>query len=110
MIKLSNGATVHAAFLLPAGFGTKPHGVVLAETPTDWVTWHVYDNGEFVINDEVATEARAWEVWEAETGHYFQKSMSRLDTMPDPKMMAEFDYGLRLKRFFNDHILSGVKS
>lgn len=108
MIKLSNGATVHAAFLLPAGLGTKPHGVVLAETPTDWVTWHVYDDGDFVISDEVDTLSQAWEVWEAETGHYFQKSMP--ETQGNSELMARFDYGLRLRRFLESTILDGVKS
>jgi hypothetical protein len=104
MIKLSNGATVHAVFLLPAGLGTKPHGVVLGETGTDWVTWHVYDDGKFVINDEITTRAGASEVWEAEMGHYFQKSGF------ESERMARFDYGLRLRRFLSEDTLSGVKS
>lgn len=103
MIKLSNGATVHAAYLLPAGLGTKPHGVVLGETPTDWVTWHVYWDGEFVIS-----ENEGHEVWEAETGHYFQKAYTQNGN--NPELMARFDYGLRLRRFIESSILDGVKS
>lgn len=103
MIRLQMG-TVHAAFVLPASPGMKPHGLVLAETPTDWVTWQVYWDGNTTGDDEGQTH----ELWEAECGHYFQKSMANNPEMGDPQHMATFDFGLRLRLFMDSATIKGV--
>jgi len=104
MIRLSNGATVHAAYLLPARPGMKPSGLVLAETATDWVTWAVYWEGDTTGDDEGQTH----EQWEAETGHYFQKSMPH--SQGDPEDLARFDFGLRLRRHLTYTIQRGIEA
>lgn len=92
MILLENGATAHAAFLFPASPGMKAHGLVLAEDPTQWITWNVY-------NDFDTADQR----WDAETGHYFQKNLA------DAKQLAEFDFGIRLVRFLPYQVHLGVR-
>lgn len=102
MIHLSNGAKVHAAFILPASPGMKPNGLALAETETDWCTWSIHWDGDTTGDEEGQTH----EVWEAETGHYFQKSMPI--SQGSPKPMAEYDFGLRLRRMLTHGQHRGV--
>lgn len=96
MIRLSNQAEVHAAFLLPASPGMKANGLVLAETEHDWVTWTIHqDPGQLI--------------WDCETGHYFQKNMLNNPGMGDPKQLAHFDFGFRVRRIVNIHMLTGMQ-
>ena len=104
MIHLSNYAKVHAAMVRPGGPGYKPYGIVLAEqVDGQWVTWDIHWDGEFVIDGD-----QGYEIWEATSGHYFQPNQG--PEGPNPKMMAEFDFGLRLKRFLTDTQLNGVRT
>jgi len=75
MIQLANGATVHAAYIIPKSEGLKDRGCVLAETPTDWVCWNIYWDGKTTMHTDssVRMGMQHHEVWEAENGHYFQK-------------------------------------
>lgn len=101
MLKLSNGATVHAAFVLPGIPGTlKPHGIVLAETHTDWVVWSIHWDGDTTGDEQGQTN----ELWEAESGSYFQKGAAYLDS----QAMAEFDFGIRLARLLTNKTKQGV--
>lgn len=102
MIQVKNGAKVHAALLLPASEGMKPHGLVLAETSHDWVTWQVYWNGDTIGDPDGQTH----ELWDAEHGHYFQKSMHL--SQGDPQELAKFAFGLRLRYLLGDSALRGV--
>ena len=88
MIQLSNGAKVHAAFIQPASPGMKPNGVVFAETETDWCTWSIYWDGDSTMDD--TDEGLTHEVWEAETGYYYQKSD------PGAQRLAQLNFGFRL--------------
>lgn len=106
MICVRNGK-VHAAFILPASPGVKPHGLVLAETATDWVTWNIYWDGDLKFDDEGTDGGLTHELWEAECGHYFQKSMP--ESQGDPQRLAHYDFGLRLRRLLNIHQWAGVK-
>ena len=94
MIQLSNGAKVLTAFIVPASPGMKPNGVALAETETDFVVWSIYWDGETTGDAQGQTH----ELWECETGHYFQKSMEP-DRRNSRLQMAEQDFGIRLSRF-----------
>lgn len=103
MIQLRNCEKLHAAYLLPGQSNMKPSGLVLAETATDWVTWLVHWDGD-TIQDE---RGQIHEVWEAESGHYYQKSMPIL--VGNPKDQAEFDFGLRLKYMLTYQTKRGVE-
>lgn len=98
MIQLSNGATVHAAFILPASPGMKPNGVVLAEQERDWVTWSIYWDGETTGDAEGQTH----ELWECETGCYFQKMYSGING--EGKRLAELSFGFRLGALLNSNM------
>lgn len=103
MITLANGAKVHAIYIVPGGEGYKPHGFVLSETETDWVTWEIYWDGAW-SNDEDFSE-----IWEAESGHYYQKSMANSpEKFGNPKLLAEFDFGLRLGRLITDQMHKAI--
>ena len=91
MIQLSNGAKVHAAFIQPASPGMKPTGVVFAETETDWCTWSIYWDGDWVDLGEDGNH----EVWEAETGYYYQKSD------PGAQRLAQLNFSFRLGGMLN---------
>ncbi len=101
MIRLNNCEKVHAAFILPASPGMKPNGLVLAETTNDWVTWNIYWDGETTGDEEGQTH----ELWQAECGHYFQKSATYLDA----QRMAENDFGHRLMRLLPTPALETVR-
>ena len=103
MIQLSNGAKVLAAFILPASPGQKPRGLVLAETLNDFVTWQIYWDGETTGDEQGQTH----ELWEAEQGHYFQRGM--YPQQGNPRLMAELDFGLRLKHLLTDQQFQGVR-
>src|SRR5690606_13875864 len=106
MIRLNTPteAKVLAAYVMPASAGMKPNGVVLAETATDWVTWNIYWDGG--VWADLENEGQLHEAWECETGHYFQKSMH--PSQGDPKTLAEFDFGLRLRHLLTQAALRGI--
>lgn len=100
MLKLSNNAKVLAAFILPKSPGMKPHGLVLAEALNDeYVTWEIYWDGAMSESIDSFDE-----VWEAESGHYFQASQQ------GNRDLAELDFGLRLSRLLTRRMLGGVAS
>lgn len=105
MIRLSNGARIEAAYILPTDPkpGMRPNGVVLAEDAHDWVTWEV-----FFIEGDLDRSPEGYPLWEAQCGHYFQKSMPA--SQGNPKTMAEFDYGLRVQRLATENIWKGMKA
>ena len=107
MITLTNGAEVHAAYVLPAGAGMKPNGLVLAETDTDWVVWNIYWDGELQKPDDVSETQSPGELWECETGSYFQKACP--PSMGDPKKLAELAFGLKLRRLLTEQMAAGVR-
>jgi hypothetical protein len=80
MIRLTNGATVHAAFILPASPGMKPHGLVLAETENDFVTWEIYWDGETTGDERGQTH----ELWECETGPLLPTGHAPNPRQPSP--------------------------
>ena len=100
MIQLSNGAKVHAAFILPASPGMKPNGVVLAEQECDWVTWSIHWDGDCAMADD--EEGLTHEVWECETGHYFSKSYQGMNG--EAKRLAELSFGFRLCALLNSNM------
>lgn len=93
MITLSNNAKVLAAYIVPKSPGHKPHGIVLAETETDWVTWDIYWDG--IVTPNADDEYN--ELWEAEAGHYWHKTSTPGDDVI-AKELAELDFGSRLRR------------
>ena len=108
MLTLSNGATVLAAFILPRGDGMKPHGLVLASQPylprpqvksqVEYITWEIHWDGATTDPNAGITH----EVWECESGHYFQPSLvNNRDT-------AEYDFGLRLNRLLTQKVFQGT--
>lgn len=101
MIHLTNGAKVLAAFIVPATPGMKPNGLVLAETETDFVTWSIYWDGKTTGDDQGQTH----ELWECETGHYFQKSASYMQADRE----GQIDFGLRLARLLPEFVLGAVR-
>jgi hypothetical protein len=100
MLKLTNGATVHAAYILPESPGMKAHGVVLAETPTDWVTWDISWDSQ---NDLPFSSG----YWDAESGTYFQK-VSYPDN--EARRLAYLNFGQRVARLLNIFILTGIRN
>ena len=101
MIKLSNGAEVHAAYLVPSSPGLKPHGVVLAMTDTAWVTWLVYWDG-LTIQEEASDFVE--ELWETESGIYFEKNI--LDATA-PRRKARQSFGARVRRLMDQEMRDG---
>lgn len=95
MVKLSNGARVLAEYIVKQDSGGHPHGVVLAETDTDFVTWNVWEGD--------ATRC----IYEAETGHYFHKRgpMQR----GDDRQQAEIDFGQRLAMLMPANVYEGLR-
>lgn len=108
MIRLSNGATVHAAYVVPAEPSTKPHGIVLAETKTDWVVWDIYWDGQTI--EDYPDNSIIHEVWESTNGHYFSKNNAGNLTDMDPRRMAYTQFGLNLRRFAHDYIRNGMRT
>lgn len=104
MIQLSNGATLHAAFILPEGNSLKPHGVALAETPTDWAVWNIFWDGEWVDLDENGSH----EVWESTNGHYFSKNNSANLTADSPRRLAQLQFGRSMRRLVHTDIQEGM--
>lgn len=105
MITLTNGAKVHAAYVLPAGHGMKPNGLVLAEKDDAWCVWNIYWDGE--IQRENDGEAPMNELWECETGSYFQKQRSVEEG--EAKHLAELAFGLKLRRLLTETMLEGLR-
>jgi len=102
MLTLSNRATVHAAYIVPASPGMKAHGICLAETPTDWVVWNIYWDGEIdSLDSPIGPEH---EVWEAENGDYFPK----ISSAEPSENTAHFIFGRRLMRFISDNMWQGM--
>lgn len=102
MLKLSNGATVHAAYIVPGGDGMKPNGVVLADNGNSWVTWLIHWDG-LVEASEFGGEEH--EIWEAESGMYFDKDFVREATAPMNK--AHRSFGARVKRLMSSTMAEG---
>lgn len=91
MIRLAIGARVEVAFIVT--YGNRSEGLVLAETATDWVTWHVYQTPDP-------------EVWDAQAGHYFRKDKA------DPgavRQEAERNFGKRLSHILTANAYDGLK-
>lgn len=106
MIQLTNGATVHAAYIVPAGPSMKPRGAVLAETETDWVVWTIYWDGDIHIDHD--GDGRHHEVWECEQGTYIGKSMARNPEGGDPHRLAELSFGRKVHFFTTAGIHEGM--
>ena len=108
MIKLSNGATVHAAFIMPAQPSMKPSGIALAETPTDWVVWNIYWDGQTM--EDYPDNSIIHEVWESTNGHYFSKDNLNNLTGDGPRALARIQFGLKLRRLVHADIQKGLTS
>jgi len=87
-MKLSNGARLEVVFVVQYTQGMKPHGICLAETETDWVTWNIFWDGVTSNPNLPSCE----EVWECEGGHYYQKGSDA----GAARLQAEKDFGKRL--------------
>lgn len=96
MIQLSNGAKVLAAYIRQNDYNPRPHGIVLAETETDFVTWNVW-----------ATNPIVHDLYEADTGHYFYKR-GEMERGAD-RQEAEIDFGKRVAHIMSANIYEGLK-
>lgn len=103
MIKLANGATVHAAVIFPGDIMVKPNGFVLAENERNWICWNIHWDGGTTGDDEGQTH----EVWESTGGVYFHKE--RRAEEGDARQLAEFQFGLMIRRQFNDNTVRGAQ-
>jgi hypothetical protein len=100
MLTLSNGATVHAAYIVPASWGIKPHGICLANNGRgDWVVWNIYWDG-VLSNPNIGDGSH--EVWEAENGDYFLNN-------DEGRLGAELNFGRRLFRMMTDQMFQGFR-
>lgn len=106
MLHLSNGATVHAAYLIPASEGLKDRGCVLAETSTDWVCWNIYWDGEVQHPEDIPETSSPTEVWEAENGHYFQKGDNQ--TSIASRILASQQFTRQMKQFMTSDMTDAI--
>lgn len=91
MIHLATGAKVIAAYIVPAAHGMKANGLVLAERPDGFVTWKIYSDDETII-----VESHVHELWQCETGNYFDARRDNLEDWGNARVGAERDFGRRL--------------
>lgn len=107
MMRLNNGAKVHAAYILPASDDgmTLPHGIVFAENDRNWIVWDVHWDGEIWISDLAAQdEPDTHELWQCTNGHYFQKTYGA-----DPKRLAQMCFGRKLLRLLRQPMVDGME-
>jgi len=100
MMQVPVDGEVKAAFIVPKTPGMRDNGLVLVEMSDQWVTWYTYWTGDTTGDNEGFTH----ELWQLESGNYFRKG----DDPDLARQQAEYDFGLRLGRFFTDSMYRGI--
>lgn len=110
MIELHNGFPVHAVWLVAGEqkHGTMPqYGVVLSETPDNWVVWSIHWDPNVPTHIPADDDLGAWC---CTSGEYFHKGMAQQNPPLDPKALAEFAFGLKCARYISAQVTKGIKS